>query len=54
MEIEKGYFKEELFHRFNVVPIKIPSLEERILDISLLSAYFIDWLSKMKVCQINS
>ena len=46
MEIEKGYFKEELFHRFNVVPIKIPSLEERILDISLLSAYFIEWLSK--------
>ena len=46
MEIEKGYFKEELFHRFNVVPIKIPSLEERVLDISLLSAYFIDWLSK--------
>ena len=46
MEIEKGYFKEELFHRFNVVPIKIPSLEERILDISMLSAYFIDWLSK--------
>ena len=46
MEIEKGYFKEELFHRLNVVPIKIPSLEERILDVSLLSAYFIDWLSK--------
>ena len=46
MEIEKGYFKEELFHRLNVVPIKIPSLEERILDVSLLSAYFINWLSK--------
>ena len=45
-EIERGYFKEELYHRFNVVPIRIPSLEERILDIPLLSNYFIDWLAK--------
>jgi len=46
IEIDRGNFKEELFHRFNVVPIRIPSLEERILDIPLLSAYFIDWLAK--------
>ncbi len=46
IEIGKGNFKEELFHRFNVVPIRIPSLGERILDIPLLSAYFIDWLAK--------
>ena len=45
-EIERGHFKEELYHRFNVVPIRIPSLEERILDIPLLSNYFIDWLVK--------
>ncbi|MDC3068126.1 sigma-54 dependent transcriptional regulator [Paracoccaceae bacterium] len=45
-EIKKGNFKEELFHRFNVVPIKIPSLEERLLDIPILSDYFIAWLSR--------
>jgi two-component system nitrogen regulation response regulator NtrX len=45
-EIDRGNFKEELFHRFNVVPIRIPSLEERVLDIPLLSNYFIDWLAK--------
>ncbi len=45
-EIDDGNFKEELFHRFNVVPIRIPSLEERILDIPLLSTHFIDWLAK--------
>jgi len=45
-EIERGHFKEELYHRFNVVPIRIPSLEERILDIPLLSNYFVDWLAK--------
>ena len=46
IEIEKGNFKEELFHRFNVVPIRIPSLEERTLDVPLLSTYFIDSLAK--------
>ena len=46
IEIERGHFKEELFHRFNVVPIRIPSLEERLLDIPLLSNYFINWLAK--------
>ena len=46
IEISKGNFKEELYHRFNVVPIRIPSLEERILDIPLLSTHFIDWLAK--------
>ncbi len=46
IEIDKGNFKEELYHRFNVVPIRIPSLEERILDIPLLSTHFIDWLAK--------
>ena len=46
IEIEKGNFKEELFHRFNVVPIRIPSLEERTLDIPLLSTFFIDSLAK--------
>ncbi len=45
-EISKGNFKEELFHRFNVVPIEIPSLEERLFDIPLLSSFFIDWLNK--------
>ena len=45
-EINRGNFKDELYHRFNVVPIRIPSLEERILDIPLLSAYFVEWLAK--------
>ena len=46
IEINRGNFKEELFHRFNVVPIRIPSLEERILDIPLLSTYFVKLLAK--------
>ena len=28
-EIEDGKFREELYHRLNVVPVSVPSLEER-------------------------
>jgi DNA-binding NtrC family response regulator len=32
-EIEKGNFREDLFHRLNVIPIEIPPLRERLEDI---------------------
>jgi two-component system nitrogen regulation response regulator NtrX len=44
--IDAGTFREELFHRLNVVPIPVPSLEERREDIPLLAEYFIDMLNK--------
>lgn len=40
-EIEMGQFREDLFHRLNVIPIQVPSLNERIEDIPLLTDYFI-------------
>ncbi|MCJ7873792.1 sigma-54 dependent transcriptional regulator [Marinovum sp. 2_MG-2023] len=40
-EIEAGRFRQELFHRLNVVPISVPSLEERREDIPVLANYFI-------------
>ena len=40
-EIEAGTFREELYHRLNVVPILIPSLEDRREDIPLLAEYFL-------------
>lgn len=39
-EIEKGNFREDLFHRLNVIPIHIPALKERLDDIPLLVHYF--------------
>ena len=39
-EIEKGNFREDLFHRLNVIPIAVPALNERIEDIPLLVDYF--------------
>ena len=43
-EIAAGRFREELFHRLNVVPITVPGLEKRREDIPLLADYFIDEL----------
>ena len=41
-EIDEGRFRQELFHRLNVVPISVPSLEERREDIPVLAEHFID------------
>lgn len=40
-EIEAGNFRQELFHRLSVVPIHVPSLEERREDIPLLAAHLL-------------
>ena len=41
-EIEKGNFREDLYHRLSVIVINVPSLDERKTDIPLLVDYFID------------
>ena len=45
-EIKDKNFREELYHRLNVIPISVPSLEERIEDIPLISNFFISELSE--------
>lgn len=40
-EIEKGEFREDLYHRLSVIPINVPSLNERKEDIPLLAEHFI-------------
>ncbi|MCF2903949.1 sigma-54 dependent transcriptional regulator [Octadecabacter sp. CECT 8868] len=45
VEIEADRFRQELYHRLNVVPIHVPSLEERREDIPLLAAHFISELN---------
>ena len=40
-EIEKGNFREDLYHRLSVIVINMPSLDDRKTDIPLLVDYFI-------------
>jgi DNA-binding NtrC family response regulator len=44
-EIKNGNFREDLFHRLNVIPISVPSLNERLDDIPILTEHFIQLLS---------
>ena len=47
-EIDKGNFREDLYHRLNVVPILIPPLKDRLEDIPLLLEYF-----SKKIAELN-
>lgn len=45
-EIAKGNFREDLYHRLNVIPILIPPLKERVEDIPILIDHFTSELAE--------
>ena len=49
-EIKEGNFREDLFHRLNVIPITVPALSERKGDIPLIAE---SCLKKLKATDIS-
>ncbi len=46
--VEENHFREDLFYRLNVIPIRIPSLRERVTDIPLLMYHFLQKFNQEK------
>ena len=41
-DVERGRFRRDLFHRLNMIPIRLPSLAERREDIRPLALHFLN------------
>jgi Nif-specific regulatory protein len=52
-EVVAGRFREDLFYRLNVIPIRLPALGERIGDVPLLATHFLTRFNQENQRNVN-
>lgn len=53
-EVKNGLFREDLYYRIHVIPIKLPTLNERKEDIPILSRHFLKKYSEEMGKKVNA
>lgn len=51
--MRNGQFRKDLYYRLNVIPIKIPALRERSIDIPLLCRHFMNKYNRLHKCRVD-
>jgi DNA-binding NtrC family response regulator len=52
--VKEGRFREDLFYRLHVVPVKLPALRERLGDVSLLVKHMLERYGKGRAYHVSS